>query len=617
MEEQLSPQQPSLPPVEPVGLNKRNCGSKVRKRRLVRRRGEKVGAALPLPPLPLPPLPPPPPPLPLPLRRLLLAAMSAAGLSCDPHASLGGGNGDGAPGSTPLSRLLRLRETGAFAGTAPSSDDVIPMVTGSSWPKRDLDAMSHWGSFAAAPARAPPQPGRPASLRTSFCDHARGWRRHQGAFPGAACSLMHSAAFAGTHGGWSQRSFAYGLEHNPATDLRWAPASVDVPVFAMSMLDSGLLKVFALPPGEPHTCATLCGGGRGSVTDFCFALGGTRLVSAFNTDSVLRVHALADGCWKLDESSAAWAARGATATPRLAVHPREERDHLVASLHSDSSLLLWDVSSLGRPEDVCPKKAQRLRRASELCWLGDTALAVGSESQSQLAVYDTQQCAQLWRADRAHPGTLAVLCAGPGGSPDTLCSGGGEDGTVALWDTRLSGSAQPRCRMALAPYAAGEAPEVTALALSSCATLLAAGSTDNRVRVFDLRGGTGASALHVLSHGAPARVHRGRGSTTAMSVGAVDPGDQGVNGLAWFHSSPCLATAGGTGTGLWDVRMGAPCVLWRPVGCAASPHLRGVNCVAVHGSDAAMVTGGDDMRVALWAPEGQAAWLGGLSLERR
>lgn len=132
--------------------------------------------------------------------------------------------------------------------------------------------MSHWGSFAAAPARAPPQQGRPASLRTSFCDHARGWRRHQGAFPGTACSLMHSAAFAGTHGGCSQRSFAYGLEHNPATDLRWAPASGDVPVFAMSMLDSGLLKVFALPPGEPHTCVTLCGGGRGSVTDFCFAL---------------------------------------------------------------------------------------------------------------------------------------------------------------------------------------------------------------------------------------------------------------------------------------------------------------------------------------------------------
>ena len=158
----------------------------------------------------------------------------------------------------------------------------------------------------------------------------------------------------------------------------------------------------------------------------------------------------------------------------------------------------------------------------------------------------------------------------------------------------------PALRPPLLP-ARVQGPDVNVVELSACGTLLAAVGAHNRAVVWDVRRtgeGDAPPALHVLSHGRPARSHGDASST----VGVVDSGDEGGNALAWFHGSPCLVTGGATGVGLWDTRLGAPCVLWQPLPGAG--HLRCINTAGVHASDRAFVTGGDDQRVVLSAPEG-------------
>jgi WD40 repeat protein len=176
-------------------------------------------------------------------------------------------------------------------------------------------------------------------------------------------------------------------------------------------------------------------------------------------------------------------------------------------------------------------------------------------------------------------------------------------------------------------------------------TLLAAAAAHNRACVWDLRGGAGA--LHVLSHGAPARVFSGAGGTT-VRAGRCVAGDEGINALAFIPApaaahgvSSCLATAGATGVGLWDTALGAPGVLWLPAtpstvhtrtcvfilrvatcarGCASASDVWrwvrrarcSVNTLAVHPCGCALATGGDDQRAVLYAADSARCWLGDL-----
>ena len=341
---------------------------------------------------------------------------------------------------------------------------------------------------------------------------------------------------------------------------------------------------------------------------------------------------------------------------QLAVCPAN--DCVVASIDTRRRLLLWrlepaagdaaapadsaagyDSEDGGAENDGCARVDDEAgpQALITLAWVGAALehLAVGTDGAggsgngpAAVRLYDAQRerGAPVWAASAAHRGFVAALAAAPQAGPacGLLASGGGGDGTVCLWDVRCDArgraarlrvaSAGGRLRRPPRGMARPAPPEVTALAFSPCGRLLAAGATHNRAVVYDLRGGRGAGpeALHVLSHGAPGRMVRAGAST--VSAGGCDPGDQGINALAFLPqalASPCLATAGGTGVALWDAALAAPCVAWMPRGGGA--HSRTVNTLAVHASGEAFATGGDDQRVVLYAPRG-ARWIGDLPL---
>jgi WD40 repeat protein len=339
---------------------------------------------------------------------------------------------------------------------------------------------------------------------------------------------------------------------------------------------------------------------------------------------------------------------------QLAVCPAN--DCIVASIDTRRRLLLWRIepddatapggadsmegydSEGGAANDDCARVDDEKgpQALDALAWAGAALehLAVGTDGAggrgkdcAAVRLYDAQRerGAPVWAASAAPRGFVAALAAAPQAGPacGLLASGGG-DGTVCLGDVRCAArgraarlrvaSAGGRLRRPPRGMARPPPPEVTALAFSPCGRLLAAGATHNRAVVYDLRGGRGDApeTLHVLSHGAPGRVVRAGAST--VSAGACDPGDQGINALAFLPqaiASPCLATAGGTGVALWDAALAAPCVAWMPRGGGA--HSRTVNALAVHASGEAVATGGDDQRVVLYAPRG-ARWIGDLPL---
>jgi WD40 repeat protein len=256
-------------------------------------------------------------------------------------------------------------------------------------------------------------------------------------------------------------------------------------------------------------------------------------------------------------------------------------------------------------------KADPLQLASDVTAVAlsvdDRFLAAGCRDGT-VKVWD-QATAQPLPGPDEHEGGIGALAFSPDGRGlATACSRNSAKGVVKLWDT-LTGSRRKNFPEQVFPG------RCTALAFSGDGRLLAAGSEEGAVRIWEVRSGKEQGTL--VDHSAPlckvlslafsrnTRFLAAAGEDHAIRLWDPDRAelretlrghDGAVRSVAFAPDSQTLASAGNDGTvRLWDVSRAKP-------GTPRDRHTERINSVAFSRDGRWLATGSNDKTVKLWDP---------------
>lgn len=327
-------------------------------------------------------------------------------------------------------------------------------------------------------------------------------------------------------------------------------------------------QVDAVP--DPQPSVRLDTGG-GAVNGLSFAANGWQLASGTANGSVQ--------FWALPTRSDRPGQRSSRQPRRLRGHQgwvwslAFADDGRLASTGNDGHVRLWDTQDDVESGDIAVSEG----RVVALAISDDGQRLVTGTEDGQLALWNPQTGQQIARLgghgellglqglDRGGVWSVALNRAG------TLLANGSNDGSVQLWDLS-QGADQARLLNRLTP---SHGP-VLAVALNAAGTLLASGSMDGRIHLWDLRDGPQAARLRAR----------------------LNDDSRRITGLAFSNDSHFLAAAPADGR----IR------LWELADDAGEPRLKarldGIGqttwSVAFSPDGALLASGTVDGEIALW-----------------
>jgi len=228
--------------------------------------------------------------------------------------------------------------------------------------------------------------------------------------------------------------------------------------------------------------------------------------------------------------------------------------------HANGKVVLWDIDRAEKIASVQRNEAN----IWAVAFTGDPNRFASASHDWKVTLWDARQAAAPLQVLDGHENSVQALAYAP---QQLLLASGSADKTVRLWNLDT---------LSLKRSYSGPRDFVTSLAFSQNGKMLAAGALDGRIHLWSV---LSSRRLRALSG------HKGR-----------------VADLAFSPSGDRLASAGEDGTvRLWDLPRGR-------IARALTGHVGGATAVAFSPDGLHLVSAGVDGRVRLWAiPLGQLA----------